>query len=113
VSKKSLFEFKALLVVYGVALVFSKKSRVFYNADLENFMERLVFYAVAFVGEINHLKTFATFLGGPSMSVVQGLAHHGATASLVTPKVGMARSPRRRLRAGGRRRPTRAAQPPL
>jgi|GEM_PF-3832417 len=35
-------------------------------------MERLVFYAVGFVGEINHLKTFATFLGGRSMSVVQG-----------------------------------------
>jgi hypothetical protein len=75
VSKKSLFEFKA----------------------------RFVFYAVGFVGEMNHLKTFTTFLGGPSMSVVQGLAHHGATAPLVTPKVGMAR----------RRRPICAAKPPL
>jgi len=35
-------------------------------------MERLVFYAVGFVGKINHLKTFATFLGGRHMSVVQG-----------------------------------------
>jgi len=50
-------------------------------------MERLVFYAVGFVGEIKHLKTFATFLGGRSMSVVQGLAHHGAAALHVIPKV--------------------------
>jgi len=34
-------------------------------------------------------------------------------SALVPPKVGMARSPRRRLRAGGRRRPIFAAKPPL
>jgi hypothetical protein len=50
-------------------------------------MEHLVFYAVGLVGEINHLKTFATFLGGRSKSVVQGLAHHGAAALHVIPKV--------------------------
>jgi len=77
---------KAHLVFYEVALVFSKKSLVFYDADLEKFMERLVFYAVGFVGEINHLKIFATFLGGRSMSVVQGLAHHDATAPHVIPR---------------------------
>jgi hypothetical protein len=50
-------------------------------------MERLVFYAVGFVSEINHLKTFATFLSGRSMSVVQGLAHYGAAALHVIPQV--------------------------
>jgi hypothetical protein len=73
-SKKSVFEFKAILV----------------------------YYAVGFLGKINHLRTFATFLGGRRMSVVQGLPQHGAKAPLVPPKVGMAR----------RRRPTCAAQPP-
>ena len=44
------------------------------NKSLFEFKARFVFYAVGFVGEINHLKTFTTFLAGPSMSVVQGLA---------------------------------------
>ena len=49
----------------SILIILSKKSLFEFNA-------LLVFYAVGFVGEINHLKTFATFLGGRSMSVVQG-----------------------------------------
>ena len=40
------------------------------------------------------------------------LPHHGASAPIENSWVGMARSPRRRLRAGGRRRPWLAAEPP-